>query len=154
MGDPVELIIFLLENICKIDSDFIHKLFYIDLSEVYVCGKCSNKVTLNYDKDHFVMEIYIKEILNYINLTKMDFQLFNNRLLSIENEISTQTQKKCEKCQNLMDEKRLCNSEHRTGISQFFRDGKMDHHHRSVRRRVCKAASGRASALEGSGDHE
>ena len=109
MGDPVELIIFLLENICKIDSDFIHKLFYIDLSEVYVCGKCSNKVTLNYDKDHFVMEIYIKEILNYINLTKMDFQLFNNRLLSIENEISTQTQKKCEKCQNLMDEKRLCN---------------------------------------------
>ena len=111
MGDPVELIIFLLEHLCKINSDFIHQLFYIDLIEEFICEKCSNKNSLKYDKDHFVMEIYIEEILNYIQLINMEFNYFNNQLFIIENSISSQFTKDCDKCKskNQIYKTRICN---------------------------------------------
>ena len=111
MGDPVELIIFLLENLCKIDTNFIHELFYIDLIEEYICLKCANKNYVKYDKDHFVMEIYIEEILNYIKLTNMEFDFFNNHLFIIEKDISGQYTQDCDKCKNKNQiiKKRICN---------------------------------------------
>ena len=111
MGDPVELIIFLLESLCKINSNFIHQLFYIDLIEEFICEKCSNKNCLKYNKDHFVLEIYFEEIVNYIQLPNMEFNYFNNRLFIIENNISSQFTKDCEKCKskNQIYKKGICN---------------------------------------------
>ena len=109
MGDPIELIIYLLENCSKINSDLIHKLFYIDISEKYFCLKDKSIKEIKYDKDNFVREIYIEEILNFSNISQLSFDDFNNHLFTIFKDVSYQHVKKCDKCNLVMEKRTICN---------------------------------------------
>ena len=56
IGDPVELLIFLLEKINEYNSVEIHKDFFINLAEEKNCKFCLNKKEINhYDKDLFII---------------------------------------------------------------------------------------------------
>ena len=109
MGDPIELIIYLLENCLKINSDFIHKLFYIDIREKYFCLKDKNEKEIKYDKDNFLREIYIEEIINFSIMSKLSFNEFNSNLFAIFKEVSYQHVKKCDKCHCVMEKRTICN---------------------------------------------
>ena len=109
MGDPVELIIYLLEKCSEIDSNLIHKLFYIDIREQYICFEDKIKNEIKYDKDNFVREIYTEEILNYLIISEMAFEDFKNQLFKIFKEVSYQHIKKCQKCKLVMQKITVCN---------------------------------------------
>ena len=109
MGDPVELLIYLLENCSEIDSNLIHDLFYIDIREQYICSEDRLKEEIKYDKDNFVREIYIEEILNFLEISEMAFEDFKNQLFTIFKEVSYQHVKKCKKCNFVMQKITVCN---------------------------------------------
>ena len=108
MGDPVELLIYLLENCSEIDSNLIHDLFYIDIREQYICNEDRLKEEIKYDKDNFVREIYIEEILNFLEISEMAFEDFKNQLFTIFKEVSYQHVKKCKKCNLVMQKITVC----------------------------------------------
>ena len=108
MGDPVELIIYLLENCSEIDSNLIHKLFYIDIREKYFCSDDKIQDEIKYDKDNFVREIYIEELLNFLVISEMAFEDFKNKLFNIFKEVSYQHIKKCKKCKLVMQKITVC----------------------------------------------
>ena len=112
-ADPIEFIIFLLNDINIYNSDIIHKIFYIDISEQYNCSKCKNEEIIKYDKDNFFHGIYIEEVLNFCEINKSEFEYFNNKLFIINKEISYQVLKSCEKCKNkklntIMEKRTIC----------------------------------------------
>ena len=112
-ADPIEFIIFLLNDINIYNSDIIHKIFYIDISEQYNCSKCKNEEIIKYDKDNFFHGIYIEEVLNFCEINKSEFEYFNNKLFIINKEISYQVLKSCEKCKKkklntIMEKRTIC----------------------------------------------
>ena len=112
-ADPVEFIIFLLNDIIIYNNDIIHKIFYIDTREQYNCIKCKNEKIIKYDKDNFFHGIYVEEILNYCEVNKSEFEYFCNKLFIINKEISYQVLMSCEKCKKknintIMEKRTIC----------------------------------------------
>ena len=101
IGDPVELLIFLLEKINEYNSVEIHKDFFINLAEEKNCKFCLNKKEINhYDKDNFIHYIYANAIIEYINKRNIPFSVYNHRLFEFSRELNSNNNKNCENCGN------------------------------------------------------
>ena len=100
VGDPVELLIFLFKILNKTNQKELHKYFFINLTEEYICnGTCNQIIRQKYDNDHFIYQICIKEILSGIK--KNTFQNFCHQLFYFSKEsIKNNSLKKCNNCGN------------------------------------------------------
>ena len=80
VADPVEFLIFLLESLFEKIKEQIIKNFYLNMREKYLCPNCEEEKEIKYDKTTFVHQIYIEEVLNYLNKQKKDFDDYSEKL--------------------------------------------------------------------------
>ena len=111
ISDPIELLIYILDLINKENFQEIHNYFHLILIEDTRCSNfCPCKSSKKYDKDNYIYQIYVEDIFNYINKSKLDFDEYMERLFmlsyySLQNEII-----KCEKCNSTMNKSLICNN--------------------------------------------
>ena len=109
-GDPVELIIYLLNNLNTFNSHLIHELFYIDIIKTGTCVKCKKKKSFKFDKDNFFYQIYIEDILNYVEINNYNFDYFSSQIFFIQKQINYQNIIKCENCKQLINTNYIINN--------------------------------------------
>ena len=77
VADPVELFIFILDNLNVNYQREIHSNFYLELIDKAVClRKCPNLTKKRFDKDNFLYQIYVEELLNYIKIVKVIYFIY------------------------------------------------------------------------------
>ena len=101
VGDPVELLTFLLNEINNKNKLEVHEDFFINLIEEIKCNDyCKMKDINKYDENNFIHHIYVNEILHYINQKQLNFDQYNHRLFSFCKQNSYNYMKRCKNCQN------------------------------------------------------
>ena len=109
VADPVELFIFILDNLNLNYKREIHSNFYLELIDKAVClRRCPNSCKKLFDKDNFLYHIYIEELLNYIKDNAIKFKMTKGDLFHLSYSLYTDEKKECEKCNLLMDKFLLC----------------------------------------------
>ena len=109
VADPVELFIFILDNLNLNYHREIHSNFFLELIDKAVCLKrCPNSTKNIFDKDNFTYHIYVEELLNYIKDNAIKFKLSKGDLFHLSYSLYTDEKKECEKCSLLMDKFLLC----------------------------------------------
>lgn len=93
VGDPVELLTFILDKINLINKSEVHKDFFINLNEEIKCNNCNNVKTNKYDENNFIHQIYVNEIIKGVKNLDFYHTLF---YYSKKNPIIDG--KTCEKC--------------------------------------------------------
>ena len=101
VGDPVELLSSLLDEINKKNKVEVHKYFFINLIEEIKCNNfCINKEINKYDENNFIYQIYVNEIFEYIHKKKLVFQQYNHRLFQLCKQNAQNHIKRCKNCNN------------------------------------------------------
>jgi len=109
VADPVELFIFILDNLNVNYQREIHSNFYLELIDKAVClRKCPNLTKNRFDKDNFLYQIYIEELLNYIKDNAIKFKNSKGDLFHLSYSLYTDEKKECDRCNLLMDKFLLC----------------------------------------------
>ena len=109
VADPVELLIFILDNLNVGYKREIHSNFFLELIDKAVClKKCPNLTKNKYDKDNFLYHIYVEELLTYIKDNAIKFQNSNGDLFHLSYSLYTDEKKECAKCNLMMDKFLLC----------------------------------------------
>ena len=97
IGDPVELLTFILEKINLFNKSDVHKDFFINLIEEIKCSElCENVKKNKYDEDNFIYQIYVNEIIRIIR--NKDFKEFCHKLYYFSKANSSIEDKTCKKC--------------------------------------------------------
>ena len=97
IGDPVELLTFILDKLNLINKSEVHKDFFINLIEEIKCDNfCENVKKNKYDENTFIYQIYINEIIQKVK--NLEFNDFYDRLFYFSKKNSIITGKRCEKC--------------------------------------------------------
>ena len=111
ISDPIEFLIYILDLINKENFQEIHNYFHLILIEDIRCNNfCPYKTNKKYDKDNYIYQIYVEDIFNYIDKSKLKFEEYMEKLFmlsyySLQNEII-----KCEKCHSTMNKSLICNN--------------------------------------------
>ena len=101
VGDPVEFLNILLEEINKKNKLEVHKYFFINLIEEINCNIfCKNKEINKYDENNFIYQIYVNEIFDYIHGKNLDFHQYNHRLFFFSKQCAQNYIKRCKNCYN------------------------------------------------------
>ena len=101
VGDPVELLTFLLNEINIKNKLEVHKDFYINLHEEIKCNYlCKNKDINKYDENNFIHQIYVNEILQFIHQRNLHFEQYNHQLFFLCKQNNQNCTKRCKNCQN------------------------------------------------------
>ena len=109
VADPVELFIFILDNLNLNYQREIHSNFHLELIDKVECRKkCPNSTKNNYDKDNFLYHIYVEELINYLKDNAIKFKNSKGDLFHLSYSLYTDDKKECEKCNLLMDKYLLC----------------------------------------------
>ena len=109
VADPVELFIYILDNLNANYNREIHYNFHMELIDKVVCKrKCPNSYKNNFDKDNFLYQIYVEELLNYIKDNGIKFKNSKGDLFHLSYSLYTDDKKECESCTLLMDKFLLC----------------------------------------------
>ena len=109
VADPVELFIYILENLNNNYSREIHSNFHMELIDKVVCRrKCPNSYKNNFDKDNFLYQIYVEELMNYIKDNAIKFKNSKGDLFHLSYSLYTDDKKECENCTLLMEKFLLC----------------------------------------------
>ncbi len=109
VADPVELFIYILENLNTNYNREIHSNFHMELIDKVVCKKrCPNSYKNNFDKDNFLYQIYVEEIITYIKDNVIKFKNSKGDLFHLSYSLYIDDKKECEKCSLLMDKFLLC----------------------------------------------
>ena len=109
VADPVELFIFILDNLNVNYQREIHSNFYLELIDKAVClRKCPNLTKNRFDKDNFLYQIYVEELLNYIKDNAIKFKNSKGDLFHLSYSLYTDEKKECDRCNLLMDKFLLC----------------------------------------------
>ena len=109
VADPVELFIYILDNLNLNYQREIHNNFHLELIDKVVClKKCPNTTKNLFDKDNFLYHIYIEELLNYIKDNAIKFKISKGDLFHLSYSLYVDDKKECEKCSLLMDKFLLC----------------------------------------------
>ena len=109
VADPVELFIYILENLNINYSREIHSNFHMELIDKVVCRrKCPNSYKNNFDKDNFLYQIYVGELMNYIKDNAIKFKNSKGDLFHLTYSLYTDDKKECENCTLLMEKFLLC----------------------------------------------
>ena len=109
IADPVEFFSFILDILNENLNEDIHKTFYLELVDEYICEKKCSKIDNKYDKDNFMYHIYIDEILK--NIEKENIKVFNfkNKLFEFSHFLFlSENTKTCEKCKGKMEHNLIC----------------------------------------------
>jgi hypothetical protein len=119
ISDPVEFLIYILDIINDKNSKEIHTHFHLKLIEEKRCTNfCPYKSNKQYDKDNFIYQIYVEEILDYIKSHKFDFDEYKEKLFMLSYYSSQNEIMKCEKCNSPMNKTIICNNEQ--GFPKFL----------------------------------
>ena len=109
VADPVELFIFILDNLNVNYQREIHSNFYLELIDKAVClRKCPNLTKNRFDKDNFLYQVYVEELLNYIKDNAIKFKNSKGDLFHLSYSLYTDEKKECDRCNLLMDKFLLC----------------------------------------------
>lgn len=97
IGDPVELLTFILDKLNIYNKSEIHKDFFINLIEEIKCSEnCENVKKNKYDENNFIYQIYMNDIIPKLKF--MDFQNFSHQLFEFSKIYSLIDDKTCQKC--------------------------------------------------------
>ena len=110
IADPVEFFSFILDILNEYLNEDIHKTFYLELIDEYICNKkgCS-QIYNKYDKDNFMYHIYIDEILKYIEKENIKVNDYKNKLFEFSHYLFlSENSKICEKCKEKMNHNLIC----------------------------------------------
>ena len=110
IADPVEFFSFILDILNEYLNEDIHKTFYLELIDEYICNKkgCS-QINNKYDKDNFMYHIYIDEILKFIEKENIKVNEFKNKLFEFSHDLFlSENSKICEKCKEKMNHYLIC----------------------------------------------
>ena len=110
IADPVEFFSFILDILNEYLNEDIHKTFYLELIDEYICNKkgCS-RINNKYDKDNFMYHIYIDEILKFIEKENIKVNDFKNKLFEFSHDLFlSENSKICEKCKEKMNHYLIC----------------------------------------------
>ena len=110
IADPVEFFSFVLDILNEYLNEDIHKTFYLELIDEYICNKngCS-QINNKYDKDNFMYHIYIDEILKFIEKENIKVFGFKNKLFEFSHNLFlSENTKICEKCKEKMKHNLVC----------------------------------------------
>ena len=110
IADPVEFFSFILDILNEYLNEDIHKTFYLELIDEYICNKkgCS-QINNKYDKDNFMYHIYIDEILKFIEKGDIKVNTFKNKLFEFSHNLFlSENTKVCEKCKEKMEHNLIC----------------------------------------------
>ena len=110
IADPVEFFSFILDILNEYLNEDIHKTFYLELIDEYICNKkgCS-QINNKYDKDNFMYHIYIDEILKFIEKGGIKVNVFKNKLFEFSHNLFlSENTKICEKCKEKMEHNLIC----------------------------------------------
>jgi len=112
IADPVELFTFILDILNENLNEDLHKSFYLELIDEYICKSnknCENIIKNKYDKDNFIYHIYIDEILKYIEQNNMKVKDYKNKLFELSYKLFlSENYKTCEKCKEDMAHNLVC----------------------------------------------
>ena len=110
IADPVEFFGFILDILNEYSNEDIHKTFYLELIDEYICDKngCT-QINNKYDKDNFMYHIYIDEILKFIEKGNLKVYNFKNKLFEFSHNLFiSENTKTCEKCKEKMKHNLIC----------------------------------------------
>ena len=110
IADPVEFFGFILDILNEYSNEDIHKTFYLELIDEYICDKngCT-QINNKYDKDNFMYHIYIDEILKFIEKENLKVYNFKNKLFEFSHNLFiSENTKTCEKCKEKMKHNLIC----------------------------------------------
>ena len=110
VADPLDFLNYVLEILNEKIKEDLKTNFFVELCEQYDCKKCKIVKKNYYDKDNFILQLYVHEILNYLNSLKLTEKNFKNKLFLYSQFISLKSEKNCEKCQKKMVKKIKCKS--------------------------------------------
>ena len=105
IGDPVELLIFLLDKINEYNPLEIHNDFFINLIEEIKCDICYNNKINKYNENNFIYYINVFEIINNINKRNIPFSEYGYKLFKFSYKFNSCCENKCEYCGNLKNKK-------------------------------------------------
>ena len=109
VADPVELFIYILENLNLKYQREIHTNFHLQLIDKAVClSRCPSSTKNKYDKDNFLYQIYVEELTNYIRDNAIKFKNSKGDLFHLSYSLYTDNKKECEICSLLMEKFLLC----------------------------------------------
>ena len=101
VGDPAELLTFLLNEINNYNKLEIHNDFFINLEEEIKCDNCLNKNEIKkYDENNFIYYIYVNEIFQNIKQNNITFAKYCKKLFQFSYLNSLNNAKICKQCGN------------------------------------------------------
>ena len=99
VGDPVELLTSLLNEINNYNKLEIHNDFFINLIEEKKCNFCINKSNIKkYDENNFIHYISVNEIIRNIKGENINFAAYSHQLFKYSKLYSSKSDLKCEHC--------------------------------------------------------
>ena len=109
VADPVELFIYILDNLNINYGREMHNNFHMELIDKVVCRmKCPNTSKNKYDKDNFLYQIYVEELINYIADNAIKFKNSKGDLFHLSYSLYEDDKKECQKCTLLMEKFLIC----------------------------------------------
>ena len=99
VGDPVEFLTSLLNEINKYNKLEIHNDFFINLIEEKKCSFCLNQKEIRkYDENNFIYYVRINEIIQNINKENINFGNYSHQLFKFSLINSSKCEVKCKNC--------------------------------------------------------
>ena len=103
VGDPVEFLTSLLNEINKYNNLEIHNDFFINLIEEKKCNSCLNKNEIKkYDENNFIYYVSINEIIQNINKENINFENYSHQLFKFSQINTSKCESKCKQCGNTL----------------------------------------------------
>ena len=103
VGDPVEFLTSLLNEINKYNNLEIHNDFFINLIEEKKCNICLNKNEIKkYDENNFIYYVSINEIIQNINKENINFEKYSHQLFKFSQINTSKCESKCKQCGNTL----------------------------------------------------
>ena len=103
VGDPVEFLTSLLNEINKYNKLEIHNDFFINLIEEKKCNFCLNQKEIRkYDENNFIYYVRINEIIQNINKENINFGNYSHQLFKFSQINSSKCEAKCKHCGNTL----------------------------------------------------
>ena len=103
VGDPVEFLTSLLNEINKYNNLEIHNDFFINLIEEKKCNFCLNKNEIKkYDENNFIYYVSINEIIQNINKENINFENYSHQLFKFSQINTSKCESKCKQCGNTL----------------------------------------------------
>ena len=111
VADTVDFVNYIFEILNKQNKEETEKYFALKLNEHYICSqKCNIKKTTKYDNDNFIYQIYIEQVLEYLQKSNNKNIKFYNKLFQFSQMSFLSDTIKCSKCGKDMNKRIRCDN--------------------------------------------